>query len=119
MVERFRYGSPLPREEREKLRASGAAGSSSSSSSDFWWTRPDGDPPASSALPSSAPGLGNVAPAETPSGAGDDGALGASFSSFLSDASATSQAGRQAHYRYSGGGGGGGAGAGAAPADAA
>jgi len=103
MVERFRFASPMSREEREKQRLNSSA---TAPESEFWWTRKDGVPPVSSIVEAnvrdaesggklSGQSSGESAPVPDDSGAGS---LHASFASYLSETSVSTQ---QPQYRYS------------------
>jgi hypothetical protein len=104
MVERFRFASPMSREEREKQRLNSSA---IAPESEFWWTRKDGVPPVSAVdtsirdtETSSKPPNGQdtaqqSAPAQDD---GNAGSLHASFASYLSESSVSTQ---QPQYRYS------------------
>jgi hypothetical protein len=103
MVERFRYGSPLSRGERAKLRDAGNA-------SEFWWKKEGGVPPPGSASASAnvslseAGGAQNAGPAPgaSSSSAPTGGtpfvdANNVSFASFMPDTQPAPS------YRYGGG----------------
>jgi hypothetical protein len=102
MVERFRFASPMSREEREKQRLNSSNGGTGLVT-EFWWTRKDGIPPTTLSVDIS--GRDNIETGDKPIGqsvpAVDDGSLHASFASYLSDSSVSTS--QQPQYRYASG----------------